>query len=308
MNVSCPECSTIYRVDPAKIPQGGVRARCSTCNGVISIGLAAASPVARKTPTDPIGDAFAQKRPSPAPFMPAQSSFTPPYAPFARSTPSSLGTPVRTPPPAPRVPTPPSQARIGTPPAQPRVATPPAQARVATPMSQPKVPTPPANPRTQTPVHPAPSLGASLPPVRSTPQTPWQPAAPAPISVPPVTPPSPSPTAAAASRGPSAPGAPTPASTAPAPGERRPINPFLARDPGLRAKRLARALVSDMVAYYPAKHSEGLENGTLKELFKDEIKKSYDEYVGQVGAEFARTTTHFQESLNEVLGAGKKIF
>lgn len=63
-----------------------------------------------------------------------------------------------------------------------------------------------------------------------------------------------------------------------------------------------------MVAYYPAKHSEGLERGTLKELFRDEIKKSYDEYVAQVGSEFARTTTHFQESLNEVLGAGKKIF
>ena len=95
---------------------------------------------------------------------------------------------------------------------------------------------------------------------------------------------------------------------APAPGERRPINPFLARDPSLRAKRLARALVSDMVAYYPAKHSEGLQRGTLKELFREEIKKSYEEYVAQVGSDFARTTTHFQEALNEVLGAGKRIF
>jgi hypothetical protein len=102
----------------------------------------------------------------------------------------------------------------------------------------------------------------------------------------------------------------TPPSTVgtPAPGARRPINPFLARDPSLRAKRLARALVSDMVAYYPAKHAEGLEKGTLKELFRDEIKKSYEEYVAQVGADFARSTTHFQESLNEVLGAGRKIF
>jgi hypothetical protein len=100
------------------------------------------------------------------------------------------------------------------------------------------------------------------------------------------------------------------ASTPPqqATGARRPINPFLARDPSLRAKRLARALVSDMVAYYPAKHAEGLEKGTLKELFRDEIKKSYEEYVAQVGADFARSTTHFQESLNEVLGAGRKIF
>jgi hypothetical protein len=105
---------------------------------------------------------------------------------------------------------------------------------------------------------------------------------------------------------------PAPPATAPnappAPGERRPINPFLARDPSLRAKRLARALVSDMVAYYPAKHSEGLQRGTLKELFREEIKKSYDEYVMQVGSEFAHTTTHFQEALNEVLGAGKRIF
>ncbi|HEY8165569.1 MAG TPA: hypothetical protein VIF83_08450 [Gemmatimonadaceae bacterium] len=92
------------------------------------------------------------------------------------------------------------------------------------------------------------------------------------------------------------------------PGARRPINPFLSRDPSLRAKRLARALVSDMVAYYPAKHVEGLEQGTLKDLFRDEIKKSYEEYVAQVGAEFARGTTHFQEALNEVLGAGRKIF
>ena len=99
-------------------------------------------------------------------------------------------------------------------------------------------------------------------------------------------------------------GAPAP----PAPGDRRPINPFLARDPSLRAKRLARALVSDMVAYYPAKHSEGLQRGTLKELFREEIKKSYEEYVTQVGSDFARTTTHFQEALNEVLGAGKRIF
>ncbi len=74
------------------------------------------------------------------------------------------------------------------------------------------------------------------------------------------------------------------------------------------AQRLARALVSGMVAYYPARHSEGLQRGTLKELFREEIKKSYDEYVMQVGTEFARTTTHFQEALNEVLGAGKRIF
>jgi len=89
---------------------------------------------------------------------------------------------------------------------------------------------------------------------------------------------------------------------------RRPINPFLSKDPALRAKRLARALVSDIVAYHPARHAEGLREGTLKTLFRDEIKKSYEEYVDQVGREFASSTTHFQDALNDVLAGGKKMF
>jgi predicted Zn finger-like uncharacterized protein len=87
-----------------------------------------------------------------------------------------------------------------------------------------------------------------------------------------------------------------------------PLNPFLAKDPSLRAKRLARALVSDIVAYHPARHAEGLRDGTLKTLFRDEIKKSYDEYVDQVGREFAESTMHFQDALNDVLAVGKKLF
>ncbi|MGH7649994.1 MAG: zinc-ribbon domain-containing protein, partial [Gemmatimonadaceae bacterium] len=38
MNVVCPEGGSIFRVDPAKIPLAGVRARCSVCGGVIAIG------------------------------------------------------------------------------------------------------------------------------------------------------------------------------------------------------------------------------------------------------------------------------
>lgn len=107
--------------------------------------------------------------------------------------------------------------------------------------------------------------------------------------------------------------APEPAQVAPSPveadaGQRRPINPFLTRDPALRAKRLARALVSDIVAYHPARHAEGLRDGTLKTLFRDEIKKSYEEYVDQVGRDFAGSTTHFQDALNDVLASGRKLF
>ena len=99
----------------------------------------------------------------------------------------------------------------------------------------------------------------------------------------------------------------TPAS-GPAAVQRKPINPFLANDPNQKARRLARALVSDMVAYHPTKREEGIQAGTLKHLFRDEIKKSYEEYVEQVGRDFAESTMHFQEALNDVLAGGRKIF
>ncbi|HXI97650.1 MAG TPA: hypothetical protein VNG73_01820, partial [Gemmatimonadaceae bacterium] len=102
--------------------------------------------------------------------------------------------------------------------------------------------------------------------------------------------------------------APSSSSTSADGGARRPLNPFLSKDPNQRAKRLARALVSDIITYHPAKHAEGLRDGTLKQLFREEIKKSFEEYIAQVGQPLAESTTYFQEALNEVLAAGKKIF
>jgi hypothetical protein len=110
------------------------------------------------------------------------------------------------------------------------------------------------------------------------------------------------------------PPSPRPASSPPATGAgsptpaRAPINPFLANDPHAKAKRLARALVSDLVTYFPQKRQDGLRDGTLKQLFKDEIQKSYEEYVAQIGREFAESTPHFQEALNDLLAGGQKIF
>jgi hypothetical protein len=95
----------------------------------------------------------------------------------------------------------------------------------------------------------------------------------------------------------------TPATT-----PRRAINPFLNADPGQRARRLARALVSDLVAYHPRKREEGLAQGTLRPLFREEIKKSYEEYVEQVGKELAESTPHFQEALNDILAGGQRLF
>jgi len=94
----------------------------------------------------------------------------------------------------------------------------------------------------------------------------------------------------------------------PAPATRTPINPFLANDPNAKAKRLARALVSDLIVYFPQKRDEGLRDGTLKQLFREEIRKSFEEFVGQVGKEFAETTPHFTDALNEILAGGQSIF
>jgi hypothetical protein len=89
---------------------------------------------------------------------------------------------------------------------------------------------------------------------------------------------------------------------------RRPINPFLSQDPSAKARRLARALISDMVVYHPGKRQEGLRDGNLKQLFEEEIRKSWEEYTEQVGQAVADSTPHFREALNEILADGKQVF
>ncbi len=167
MNAQCTHCNTIFRVDPAKVPAGGVRARCSICRNVFEI-----------------------------------------------------------------------------PGAQPA----PALAAVAAPAPEP--------------------VAAPAP-------------APAPVAAP----------------------APAPA---PAPAAR--ANPFGANDPGAKARRLARALVSDIVTYHPERRDQALANGTLKREFMEEIKKSWEEYVAQVGPEISRGTPHFRDALNEILAKGQAVF
>ena len=76
----------------------------------------------------------------------------------------------------------------------------------------------------------------------------------------------------------------------------------------MKARRLARALISDMVVYHPGKRQEGLRDGNLKELFEEEIKKSWEEYTDQVGKDVAESTTHFKDALNEILADGRQIF
>jgi predicted Zn finger-like uncharacterized protein len=216
MNVTCPSCSTVFRVDPAKVPAGGVRARCSVCRAVFRV--VADSPQA----------------PGPLPATPP-----PPRPPFASA-------PIAAPPTPRQVPD-----RSAAPP--PFVVPAAAPARAAAPSA------PPGGPHVRPPFSSRPVSIAT-------------------------------PTAAR-------PSAPRPSA-----------NPFLSKDPGQKARRLARALVSDIVVYHPEKRLEGLRHGTLKQIFDEEIKKSWEEYAGQVGRELAESTTHFTDALNEILGDGSKIF
>lgn len=138
------------------------------------------------------------------------------------------------------------------------------------------------------------------------------------VAAPPASPPAaPAPPAAAPQARPPAPAAPAPVpaapvrpapAPAPAPGGPRPVNPFLSQDPGQKARRLARALISDLAVYYPDRRKEGLASGNLKELFEEEIKKSWEEYTDQVGKEMADSTTYFTDALNEILAGGRKMF
>ena len=83
---------------------------------------------------------------------------------------------------------------------------------------------------------------------------------------------------------------------------------FGPQDPDTRARRLARALVSDIKVYNPDKWRESRDAGTLRHEFRDEILKSWEEYVEQVGEPMAKKTPYFRDALNEILAEGQGVF
>jgi predicted Zn finger-like uncharacterized protein len=286
MNVTCPNCATVYRVDPAKVPAAGVRARCNVCSAVFAVrregdaeptlAASAARPLEQRPP------APTATKPDPL-SSPAQPA--PPKPPL-QSEPLRPAQPVAAPPPG-------SGMSGGVPPGAPAPARPVGPQRPVAP-ANPIGPAGIATPASSSTTSPSPTLSPSPPAPRAAPPSaaPPSPAAPKPAT-PPATPPS----------------AAVPRAAAPAPSTgSRPANPFLSQDPALKARRLARALISDMVVYHPGKRQEGLRDGNLKALFDEEIKKSWEEYAEQVGREVADSTPYFREALNEILAGGRQIF
>lgn len=84
--------------------------------------------------------------------------------------------------------------------------------------------------------------------------------------------------------------------------------PFGSRDPESRARRLARALVSDIAVYHGERRDRSLREGRLRQELGDEIRKSWQEYESQVGNQIARETSYFRDALNEILARGEKLF
>jgi len=304
VNVSCPECRSVFRVDPAKVPSTMVRARCSVCGGVITVSAGSSiedefssnSSAPSGGRTTEVADAMVAQRANAA-LAAAMLDTSSPRVPKG-PTPAPTAMPNVVPDASrPAVVEKSPIAKPTAPPAAPAAGRPllfpprpmmpgsaPSSGAAARPIVAPRPLAPSANPA---PPSSAPAPRASAPNLAA-------PAASAVAAPPPVSSPAPRPASAAPT------GAPTAART--------PINPFLANDPHAKAKRLARALVSDLVTYFPQKRQDGLRDGTLKQLFKDEIQKSYEEYVLQVGREFAESTPHFQEALNDLLAGGQKVF
>src|SRR5207247_684491 len=113
VNVTCPSCETVYRVDPAKVPPGGVRARCAVCSNVFPVSPHAAA-AAPATPR-PAGPAVAATRPAPfaLPRPPAPPAPPAPPTPPAPPVPSAPPHPPAAAPAAPPPPAPPAPPAAG---------------------------------------------------------------------------------------------------------------------------------------------------------------------------------------------------
>lgn len=196
MNIACPECSTIYRVDPGRVPDGGVTTRCRECGTAFRVE----SGPGDTTPGEYVVAARAEGR-------------------AAGASAAGGPTPPETQPRATRTPEPPTAEAATPEPA-------PAEAEAAEPEGE----------------------GPSGGPV------------------------------------------------------------FGPQDPDTRARRLARALVSDIKVYHPDRWEESVQTGSLRIDFRDEIMKSWDEYVEQVGEEMAKKTPYFRDALNEILAQGDRVF
>lgn len=74
----------------------------------------------------------------------------------------------------------------------------------------------------------------------------------------------------------------------------------LVRDPEV-ARRIARAVVSDIALYNAKKVEEGIAKDTLFDLMKNEIEEGRTYYNSRIDPEIAASANYFNEALIDVL-------
>lgn len=253
MNVSCPQCKTVFRIDPRKVPAGGIRARCSVCGGVFEVQSESEPATAPQTgggPAPAAGPGTSPTAGTPTPAAPEVGGTGPRGGEAAEVSPDARPEPGS------------GDAESSGPdqrPSEPATGEPPERAAPAAGSAD-------TEPRRTGPMEP-PGDEARRPPAPEGRE--------------------------------SAGGIEEEPATTPA---------FGRTDPEGRSRRLARALISDMVAYHPERQEVALREGRLKELFREEIKKAWREYVEQVGLEAAKQKPYFREALNEILARGNPVF
>lgn len=88
-------------------------------------------------------------------------------------------------------------------------------------------------------------------------------------------------------------------------------NPFrtMSSDPRRRAERLARTLVSDMIAYRKEEHEKALKGGVdaIRKAFSQDIDDARANYYAQVGEDLAERDHIFVIAVNELLGNGLEV-
>ncbi len=288
MIVECSNCHAKYNVDEGKIPDTGIRVKCHKCQTIIFIQkeVAAYQPVQTEVPVpEPTTPESA------APLAAASEASGEPsdQVPPAESTPSLPAQPEE-----PSVPQEP-EAPPPEPEAAPAPEAPPPGPGVAP--TEPEVPAPqePEVPIPEPSVPPAPEVPTPEPEVAPTepevpaPQERLEQAAPLDVVMP-------SEHIIASPTG-SLPTAPLETEMS---DEDKKWNE--------RARRLAKALASDLVLYNQGKVEEGLREGTLAQLLGSEIRRSWEYYCQQIPKHIVEGTDYFKDQLNKIVGKGKEIF
>jgi predicted Zn finger-like uncharacterized protein len=274
ITVTCPSCASSFPVDPAKIPEGGVNARCTRCSDIFRVEKPA-EPVMELsdlTPVDQAPPSIPEVPSVPAPVEEERDAEPEPEATPAFDEPATFEAPS-------------SFEAPSTFEAPPSFETPSTFEAPASFEAPPPLPDPEPPPREPMPDFSMPDSGSD----------PF--AEPAPFE-------------GAAPVGPSH----TPFGGGPAEDEEqeRAVQGFTfgKRDPTDKAKRLARVLVSDMIMYNAERHQAALGAGTLAQDFEEEIQKSWKEYVEQVGDDMANGEGRrfWVDALNDILAKGKDVF